>query len=513
MDPLPDTSFTRREWLQKTGIGSLMLASMLLLLGKPTQIGAAEENLNVLFIAVDDLRPNLSCYGASSIKTPNIDRLASRGVMFRRAYCQIASCGPSRASVLTGRRPDTTTVFDNRRSFRSVLPDVVTLPQHFKDNGYHTRSIGKVFHGIFHGEVNEDPRSWSEPAWRPKGVQYRTQEGILTLHQRYPKQFPDPEALAEDMQGTRRFKGLAVEAPDVADNDLMDGRTADEAIKVMRQIEDKPFFLAVGFVKPHAPFVAPKKYFDLYDANEFSMPIVDELPQGAPNQAHNNDSQELRGYAGINKEGHLPGDQARWVTHGYNACVSYVDAQIGRLIDELNTLGLEGNTVIVLWGDHGYHLGHNGLWCKNTNFEAATRVPLILSSPHARAKGKSSDALVELVDLYPTLADICSLSVVKNLHGKSFSPLLDQPDLSWKKAAFSQTPRPYQRPDEAMGRSIRTNRYRFVEWTGTKISEPLYELYDYKDDSPEKVNLAKQPGYQHIMDELKKSLHAGWSQN
>lgn len=513
MKPLPDIPFTRREWLQKTGVSSLILASMLLLLGKPTQICAAEESLNVLFIAVDDLRPNLSCYGASGVKTPNIDRLASRGVMFRRAYCQIASCGPSRASLLTGRRPDTTTVFDNRRSFRSVLPDLVTLPQHFKDNGYHTRSIGKVFHGIFHGEVNDDPQSWSEPAWRPKGVQYRTQEGTRTLHQRYPKQFPDPEDLAEGMQGTQRFKGLAVEAPDVADNDLIDGRTADEAIKVMRQIKDNPFFLAVGFVKPHAPFVAPKKYFDLYDANEFSMPIVDELPQGAPPQAHNNDSQELRGYAGISKEGRIPGKQARWVTHGYNACVSYVDAQIGRLLAELNALGLEGNTVIVLWGDHGYHLGHNGLWCKNTNFEAATRVPLIVSSPHAKVKGKSSDALVELVDLYPTLADICSLPVAKELHGKSFSPLLDQPDLSGKKAAFSQTPRPYQRPDEAMGRSIRTNRYRFVEWTGTKIPEPLYELYDYKGDSPEKINLAKQPGYQHIMDELKNSLHVGWSEN
>lgn len=477
--------------------------------GLASKIDASDAPLNVLFIAIDDLRPNLACYGAADMKTPHMDRLASRGLLFRRAYCQIASCGPSRASLLTGRRPDTTTVFDNRRGFRTQLPDIVTLPQHFRTNGYHTRSIGKVFHGIFTGEVNDDPLSWSEPAWRPQGIQYRTKEGILTLHQRYPKQFPDPEDLAEKMQGMRRFKGLAVEAPDVGDSDLMDGRTADQAIAVMRQIKDKPFFLAVGFVKPHAPYVAPKRYFDLYDPENFTLPMVDHLPQGAPVQAHNNDSRELRGYAGIAKDGPIPEEQIRWVVHGYNACVSYVDAQVGRLMNELDTLGLGEQTVIVLWGDHGYHLGHNGLWCKNTNFEAATRVPLIVSSPKARARGQTSDALVELVDLYPTLVDLCSLPVSKDVHGTSFSPLLDQPDLIWKKTAFSQTPRPYTRPGEAMGRSIRTDRYRFIEWTGTKISEPIYELYDYKGDLPEKINLAQQSEYQATVKDLKRLLHAG----
>ena len=485
--------------------------TFLFLFGGQMDLIAAEDRLNVLFIAVDDLRPNLACYGASDLKTPHIDRLAGRGTLFKRAYCQIASCGPSRASLLTGRRPDTTTVFDNRRRFRAALPDVVTLPQHFKNNGYDTRSFGKVFHGIFSGEVNEDPDSWSAPAWRPKGIQYRTQEGILALHQRYPEQFPDSRDLAEETQGKRRFKGLAVEAPDVGDSDLMDGRTADKAIQVMRQIKEKPFFLAVGFVKPHAPYVAPKKYFDLYDPDSFTFPTVNQLPEGAPDQSSNNDSQELRGYAGIARSGPIPGKQARWVTHGYNACVSYVDVQIGRLMDELDTLGLSNNTVIVMWGDHGYHLGHNGLWCKNTNFETATRVPLIVSDPRAKGKGESSDALVELVDIYPTLADLCTLPVSKDLHGKSFSPLLDHPDLSWEKAAFSQTPRPYQRPNEAMGRSIRTDRYRFVEWTGTEIAKPLYELYDYESDSPEKINLAKHAEYQQVVDELKKSLHSHWT--
>ncbi len=484
---------------------------LLLASGLPVDVQAADGRLNVLFIAVDDLRPNLSCYGEPGLKTPNMDRLAARGMLFRRAYCQIASCGPSRASLLTGRRPDTTTVFDNRRRFRTALPDVVTLPQHFRNHGYHTRSFGKVFHGIFRSEVNEDPPSWSVPAWRPKAVQYRTEEGIDVLRQRYPRQFQDPSQSVEDIQAERRLKGLAVEAPDVDDNDLIDGRTADKAIEVMRQIKDNPFFLAVGFVKPHAPYVAPKKYFDLYKADDFTFPVVHEMPQGAPPQAHNNDSRELRGYAGIASSGPIPVNQARWVTHGYNACVSYVDAQIGRLINELDRLSLGDRTVIVLWGDHGYHLGHNGLWCKNTNFEAAARVPLIVSAPGAKARGQSTDALVELVDLYPTLAELCSLPVASDLHGTSFAPLLDQPRMTWKKAAFSQTPRPYTRPEEAMGRSVRTDRYRFVEWTGTKLSKPLHELYDFADSAPEKLNLADRPGYQEVVKELTELLHAGWT--
>lgn len=482
-------------------------ASLLLfVLGLSATVHAADERMNVLFIAVDDLRPNLGCYGEPGLITPHIDRLVARGMLFQRAYCQIASCGPSRASLLTSRRPDTTTVFDNRRRFRTVLPNVVTLPQHFKNHGYHTRSIGKIFHGIFTSEINEDPPSWSVPAWRPKAIQYRTEQGFQVLRQRYPRSFQDSSLSMEDIQAKRRLKGLAVEAPDVNDNDLIDGRTADKAIEVMQQIKDKPFFLAVGFVKPHAPFVAPKKYFDLYNASDFSYPAVNELPRGAPSQAGNN-SKELRGYVGIAKSGPIPVEQSQWVTHGYNACVSYVDAQIGRLINKLEELNLSDKTVIILWSDHGYHLGHNGLWCKNTNFEAATRVPLIVSDPRAKAKGKSTDALVELVDLYPTLADLCSLPVAKDLHGTSFAPLLNQPELTWKKAAFSQTPRPYTKPEEAMGRSVRTDRYRFVEWTGTKLPQPLYELYDYTKNAPEKTNLANQPEYETVIKELARLLH------
>jgi len=234
---------------------------------------------------------------------------------------------------------------------------------------------------------------------------------------------------------------------------------------------------------------------------------VDKLPQGTTALASNG-SKELRGYTGIARKGEIPISQAQWVRQGYNACVSYVDAQIGRLIDELDRLALDDKTVVVLWSDHGYHLGHNGLWCKNTNFEAATHVPLIVSAPGSEAKGQSTEALVELVDLYPTLADLCSLPVGKNLHGKSFSALLDQPKLAWKKAVFSQTPRPYTRPEEAMGRSLRTDRYRFVEWTGSKLDEPLYELYDYNSEAPESVNLAGQEGYEAIEKELKELLHA-----
>ncbi|NOY00073.1 MAG: sulfatase-like hydrolase/transferase, partial [Verrucomicrobia bacterium] len=287
-------------------LSTFRLALLLIpLFGTQVEAGVAEGRLNVLFIAVDDLRPNISCYGVSGLKTPNMDRLAARGMLFRRAYCQIASCGPSRASVLTGRRPDTTTVFDNRRHFREALPEVVTLPQHFKDNGYHTRSIGKIFHGIFSEEINDDPASWSEPAWRPKAVQYRSEEGMRVLHQRFPKQFDDSLKPQEEVQAQRRYKGLAVEAPDVNDNDLIDGRTADEAIKVIRQVKDKPFFLAVGFVKPHAPYVAPKKYFDLYNIDDVAFLGVDKLPQGTTDLASNG-SKELRGYTGIARKGEIP---------------------------------------------------------------------------------------------------------------------------------------------------------------------------------------------------------------
>jgi len=473
------------------------------------QTAKSRPKLNVLFIAVDDLRPRLHCYGEPGVQSPTIDRLASEGVVFRNAFCQMAACNPSRSSLITSRRPDTTTVFDNNRRFRMALPNVVTLPQQFKRHGYFTRSLGKVIHGTYRRDKpHEDPLSWSVPEWRPDYVGYATPEGLAVLRRLYPKQFNHPRQSPQEVMAQRSYNGLAWESPDVPDNALFDGRLADKAVEVLREIKDRPFFLAVGFIKPHAPYVAPKKYFDLYDLNAVELPANDRLPRDVPPLATNN-SAEVRGYVGVPRSGPIPEKKQREIVRAYNACVSYVDAQIGKVLDELTRLGLRDKTVIVLWGDHGYHVGHNGQWGKNTNFDAAARVPLIVSVPGSSA-GKTSEAIVELVDLYPTLCDICGVPPTEGLEGTSFAPVLQRPDRPWKKAAFTQHPRPLGKPNASMGRSIRTNRYRLTEWTGPRLKQPLYELYDYQNDPGETVNLADRPEYENLRKELTTRLHAGW---
>ncbi|NLX96242.1 MAG: sulfatase, partial [Rhodopirellula sp.] len=465
--------------------------------------------LNVLFVAVDDLRPRLGCYGEPGVRTPNIDRLASEGVVFRNTFCQMASCNPSRSSLLTGRRPDTTTIFDNRRTLRSALPDVVTLPQQFKRHGYFTRSLGKVFHGTYRSDKkHEDPISWSVPEWRPDYVGYATPEGLAVLRRLHPKPFNNPRQSPQEVMAQRGYSGLIWESPDVPDNALMDGRLADKAVETLREIKDRPFFLAVGFAKPHAPYVAPKKYFDLYDPDAIELPVNDQPPRDVPPLASNG-SAEVRGYVGVPRSGPIPEKTRREIVRAYNACTSYVDAQVGKVLDELTRLGLRDRTVIVLWGDHGYHLGHNGEWGKNTNFDAAARVPLVVSSP-GLASGKSSAAIVELVDLYPTLCEVCGVPTTQGLEGTSFRPVLETPDRPWKKAAFTQHPRPLGQPGASTGRSIRTERYRLTEWTGPRLKHPTYELYDYHDDPGETVNLAHRPEYEERRKELTNQLHKGW---
>ncbi|NLE38561.1 MAG: sulfatase [Pirellulaceae bacterium] len=490
-------------------------ATVFALAAGPRTLPAAEttetpRRLNVLFIAVDDLRPRLRCYGESDVQSPNIDRLASEGVVFHNAFCQIAACNPSRASLMTSRRPDTTTIFDNSRHFRSVLPDVVTLPQQFKRHGYFTQSLGKVYHGTFRNDKpHEDPRSWSVLEWRPNSVLYATPEGLAVLRRLHPKQLGDSQASVLEGMARRRYKGLAWEAPDVPDNAMFDGRVADKTIETLREIKDRPFFLAVGFVKPHAPYVAPKKYFDLYDLDSLALPPNDRLPRDATPLSHN-DSAEVRGYEGVPASGPILENTQREIVRAYNACVSYVDAQTGRILDELDHLGLRERTVVVFWGDHGYHVGHNGLWGKNTCFDAAARVPLIVSVPGSPAAGEASEAIVELVDLYPTLCEVCKVPPTDGLEGTSFCPLLSDPDRPWKRAAFTQHPRPLRGADSAMGRSIRTDRYRLTEWTASRLEKPVYELYDYRDDPGETVNLADHPEYETLRKELTTQLHSGW---
>lgn len=454
--------------------------------------GQDPDRLNVLFIAVDDLRPTLGCAGDPVVKSPNLDALAARGMYFNRAYCQQAVCSPSRSSLLTGRRPDSTKVYDLVTHFRTALPDVVTLPQLFKQNGYQVQSFGKIFH-----PGADDPPSWTAPH-RESKVPGFGPEGLALLR----KLIEEAPAGGKD-----RVRGLPWEAPDVADDALTDGATATMSLEAMEAVKDKPFFLAVGFLKPHLPFVAPKKYWDLYAEASFKLASNPAPPRDAPTYAATTWG-ELRAYHGIPPTGPLPDDQARKLIHGYHASISYMDAQVGRLLQGLDRLGLREKTVVVLWGDHGWQLGEHGFWCKHTNYEVATRAPLIVSAPGMKAAGKTCDALVEFVDVYPFLAERCGLTPPPGLEGTSFGPLLDRPDAPWKKGALSQYPRGIPGHGKAMGYALRTPRYRLVEWRAKDYVE--HELYDLETDPGENVNLAKKPEHADRVRELSALLAGGW---
>jgi iduronate 2-sulfatase len=467
------------------------------------------EKMNVLFIAVDDLRPEAGCYGNTIIKTPNIDRLAARGTIFNRAYCQQAVCSPTRSSLLTGRRPDATKVWDLETHFRVALPDAVTLPQHFKANGYYCASLGKIYHGGF-----EDGRSWSVPAWYASGSTVDTDPVDWTKRittkfpgvKEYSDQIPTPDdndKPAARANGKRVKTGPAFEVSPKTDDQLPDGSTALEAVKQLHAFKSKtePFFLAVGFLKPHLPFVAPKKYWDLYDSNKIPLPAIDHLPDGSPEfSGHVN--MELHSYIGVPKENPIPADFAKQLRHGYYACISYTDAQIGHLLDALDKEGLADNTVIVLWGDHGWQLGDHGLWHKHTNFELATRAPLLISVPKQKTAGQKCEATVEFVDVYPTLAEVCGLSVPQGLDGKSLKPFIENPNAPAVKVAISQYPRPGM-----MGYSVRDQRWRCTFWrekNGGVVAAT--ELYDEQNDPAETVNVANNPENKAIIDSLFKLL-------
>jgi arylsulfatase A-like enzyme len=379
---------------------------------------------NVLFIAVDDLRPELACYGNPVAKTPNLDRLAARGVLFSHAYCQQAVCSPSRSSLMTGRRPDATRVYDLDTHFRAALPDAVTLPQYFKANGYYCAALNKIYHHGF-----EDGRSWNEPHWYPNGQTVDTDPNDWSkrIIQRVGPGVREFSQAAQPADNDRPNvkpgtppKNAAFDVSAKSDDELPDGYTAAEAVKRLHGLKGKgqPFFLAVGFLKPHLPFVAPKKYWDLYDPEKIPTPAIDHLPEGAPGFAGHT-SGELHSYKNIPAGNPIPAGLAKTLRHGYYACVSYTDAQVGRLLNALEQEGLAQNTVVVFWGDHGWQLGDHGLWNKHTNFELATRAPLIMSVPGARSAGKKCEAPVEFVDVYPTLADVCGLPVPAGLDGRS----------------------------------------------------------------------------------------------
>lgn len=513
----------------------------------------AADQPNVLFLAIDDLRPELGCYGSTIAKSPNIDKLASQGLLFNRAYCQEAICGPSRASLMTGARPDSIGVVENSTGFRKKCPDLVTLSQHFIANGYDAVQIGKIFHNLPHSDI---ARSWNREATRPSA-----QKPF------YPYALPENRAIQQRNKGlleakygegisqTGLVQGPAYEFADVPDNAYRDGYNADAAIATMKEMkaEGKPFFLGMGFYKPHLDFIAPKKYWDLFENVDIPLATQTTGPEnGAEMGLHA--SFELRVRDGIPKTGDIPPELAKTLKRAYFSCVSYVDAQIGRVITALEEEGLRDNTIIVLWGDHGWHLGDMGIWGKATNYEIATRVPMMIWTPDmpAGSRGKTTDALVELVDIYPTLCDLAGLDKPDHLEGTSFMPLLADPDREWEAAAFSQFPNPALREwaanplapsmretffgplieevetriikqqkekwdrdlfeNRLMGYTMRTDRYRFVAWkdVANPDAEPVcMELYDHQTDPSETVNIAdKNP---QIVANLLTQLNNGWA--
>jgi iduronate 2-sulfatase len=466
---------------------------------------------NVLFLAVDDLRPALNCYGAIHVHSPHIDWLAARGVRFDRAYCQQAVCAPSRISLLTGLRPDSTTIYDLDHPMVDVIPDTISLPHHFKNNGYETVSIGKIYH---HGR--DDPEAWSAKPWKARGEWrgrgYMGEESAriaVDQEEEALAAWEKAKAAGGNPNKPRIGMGPAFEAPDVPDNAYADGMNADQAIAEMQRLNDQPFFLAVGFHKPHLPFNAPKKYWDLYDPNSFQLPVQTDWPEGAPEIARTNWG-ELRGYHGMPSKGPMPEDLVRTLTHAYYACVSFMDAQVGRILDELDARGLSENTAIVLWGDHGWKLNDYGAWCKHTNFEIDTRVPLIVADPdHQSTAGQGTPALSEFVDVYPTLSELCGLPIPAHCEGSSMAPLLRDPARRWKQGAYSQ----YPRGAERMGYSVRSEGHRYTEWIDRETGEVMdRELYSHADGSVAARNLAPDAAHADTVAALSQLLdkRQGW---
>jgi iduronate 2-sulfatase len=462
----------------------------------------ARARPNVLFIAVDDLRQELGCYGVKEIQSPHIDALARSGVTFTRAYCQQAVCNPSRASLLTGLRPDSTRVWDLVTPLRTTIPDVVTLPQYFRLNGYHSVGMGKIYHNIF-----PDPLSWSVPEPKPANVTTWSPEALARLREFKEQMRKDGKTPKQ----VERMRGPATEARDVADNRYIDGALADLAVGQLRDLKQRkePWFLGVGFIRPHLPFVAPKKYWDLYDPARIPLAANPFLPKGAPALAMFG-MYELRDYMDFATVKDPPvllaEDQARRLKHGYYAAVSFVDAQIGKVLAELTTLGLDETTIVILWSDHGWKLGEHASWCKQTNYEIDACAPLMVRVPGAKGNGRQSRALVEFVDIYPTLCDLAGLPLPTHLEGKSFRAVLDDPAAAHKAAAISQFPR-RQPGKERMGYAMRTDRYRYVEWldrANGQLAE--VELYDHATDPAENENVAGQERNSKLLQELSEQL-------
>ena len=461
--------------------------------------GTAEARPNVLFIAVDDLRNELGVYGSAVVHSPRLDRLAERSLVFDRAYCQQALCNPSRASVMTGLRPDTLRVWDLPTHFRETMPGIVSLPQHFKAHGYFTQNIGKIFHN-WRQELEGDPVAWSVPAVMHFNSHYNDEPVVLG-------------SLPPNLATARKC-----EMRDVPDDAYFDGRIANIAIGALQKLAGgpDPFFLAVGFWKPHAPFNAPKRYWDIFERESVPLPQDPFWPENAPEIARH-DSREVLG-----SKGAPPGEaEAREIHHGYLANIAYLDAQIGKVLDELSRLGLDKSTIVVFWSDHGFHLGEHSLWAKTSNFEYDARVPLMISVPGMKTAGQRTQSLAELLDLYPTIVDLCGLPTVAAMEGVSLRPVLEDVRAAPRSFALTQHPRPayYQRAPDAMGYSVRSAMFRFTEWRDWRTGEVVArELYDHRVDPGETRNVSAESAYQndlsasaHALRQFNPLVKAGWT--
>ena len=487
------------------------------------------RKLNVLFISIDDLRTSLGVYEDSIAISPHMDKLASEGITFRETFCQSAVCAPSRASLMTGIRPDSTRVWHLGDKFREIHPQAVTLPQHFSKFGYHTVNIGKIFHNYM-----PDSISWDEPDLRP--ARYLKKDWL--------KRDGETFYISERVNQSQKIKrdsllalrpiryadgwntGPAWEAANVHDSLYYDGAQNELAKRVLTRLSqsNEPFFMGLGFFRPHLPFAVPKKYWDMYDPDSIPLPNNPEIPKGAPVHAMNS-MYELRHYDGFNHIGHPTSsykmgiDTIRTLRQGYYASVSYVDALIGDLITHLKEIGIYEHTIIVIWGDHGWKLGDHNSWGKMTNYNVDLKVPVILRSPDQKNRGVQTHAITELVDLFPTLCELTGINIPNYMQGYSLVPLITNPKQEWKSAAFSQF---HRRPKVSadgkryMGYSLNTKDYHYIEWytwnheTGTKGELKAVELYDRRLDPFEQINIADKIGMAEIKKELAHKLSNGW---
>jgi len=460
----------------------LLLSTILLLVSYHSLTAEIPPRTNVLFIAIDDLNTRLGCYGFDQTSSPHIDKLASEGVRFDRAYCQYPSCGPSRTSLLTGLRPQTSGMINNRMSFRELIPDAVTLPQLFRKNGYYAARVGKIFHQRVPADIGtsgaDDPTSWDEVA-NPRGRD-KDEEHLLTVY--------TPQLGIADAMAYLKAEG--------GDREQTDGKVADEAIRLLETHREKPFFIAAGFYRPHIPYIAPKKYFERYDIEETPLPKIPEDYRGFVPSAALSSTPDWPNF-------HTTEHEARECILAYDACVSFVDTQVGKLLEAVDRLGLRENTIIVLWGDHGYHLGEHGLWRKNSLYEESARAPLIFRVPGMEPTGHHCPRVVEFVDIYPTLADLANLAPPSELEGVSLRPLLENPVGAWNRPAYIQT-----LFADVPGYSIRTERWRYVEW-GEQGDKGI-ELYDQRLDPKEMSNLALSKDHSEVIETLRKKVGKNW---